>query len=240
MSLTQVFTTPVWRRHFFEAVIRDNLDLGRPDRVSLLFPTRLRRNTPPPELGYKTRVITYGVAPSLHVKFRHSPSSSTSKIMPSDGLCRTPGRPKSSRWVHLSIITASPGTQGRDRTAGTCRVRCLSGRCVNGTIGSPGGFRDTARQAVGEPAVAAGDPVVGHCADRSPPEPLRGDKRCAKATERVVDPVARGGVFEHYPVGRLDREPAEARASEVDCFSEPSMVNHVLFIAFAWQFSRGA
>src|SRR5438876_3145832 len=72
MSLTQVFTTPVYGRYFFEAVIRDNLDLGRPDRVSLLFPTRLRRNTPPPDLGYKTRVITMGVAPSLHVEFKHS------------------------------------------------------------------------------------------------------------------------------------------------------------------------
>ena len=72
MSLTQVFTTPVYGRHFFETVIRDNLDLGRPDRVSLLFPTRLQRNTPPPNLGYKTRVITMGVAPSLHVEFKHS------------------------------------------------------------------------------------------------------------------------------------------------------------------------
>jgi hypothetical protein len=72
MSLTQVFTTPIYGRHFFEAVIRDNLDLGRPDRVSLLFPTRLRRNTRPPDLGYKTRVITRGVAPSLHVEFKHS------------------------------------------------------------------------------------------------------------------------------------------------------------------------
>ncbi len=72
MSLTQVFTTPVYSRYFFEAVIRDNLDLGRPDRVSLLFPTRLQRNTPPPNLGYKTRVITMGVAPSLHVEFKHS------------------------------------------------------------------------------------------------------------------------------------------------------------------------
>jgi hypothetical protein len=72
MSLTHVFTAPVYGRHFFEAVIRDNLDLGRPDRVSLLFPTRLQRNTPPPGLGYKTRVITRGVAPSLHVEFKHS------------------------------------------------------------------------------------------------------------------------------------------------------------------------
>jgi hypothetical protein len=72
MSLTQVFATPIYGRHFFEAVIRDNLDLGRPDRVSLLFPTRLRRNTRPPDLGYKTRVITRGVAPSLHVEFKHA------------------------------------------------------------------------------------------------------------------------------------------------------------------------
>lgn len=72
MSLTQVFATPVYGRHFFEAVIRNNLDLGRPDRVSLLFPTRLNRRTPPPGLGYKTRVITHGVAPSLHVEYKHS------------------------------------------------------------------------------------------------------------------------------------------------------------------------
>lgn len=72
MSLTQVFTRPIYGRQFFEAVIRDNLDLGRPDRVSLLFPTRFTRRTPPPDLGYKTRVITYGVAPSLHVEFKHS------------------------------------------------------------------------------------------------------------------------------------------------------------------------
>ena len=72
MSLTQVFTTPIYGRHFFEAVIRDNLDLGRPDRVSLVFPTRFTRRTPPPHLGYKTRVMTYGVAPSLHVEFKHS------------------------------------------------------------------------------------------------------------------------------------------------------------------------
>jgi hypothetical protein len=71
-SLTQVFTRPVYGRQFFEAIIRDNLDLGRPDRVSLLFATRPRRNTRPPGLGYKTRVITVGVAPSLHVEFKHS------------------------------------------------------------------------------------------------------------------------------------------------------------------------
>jgi hypothetical protein len=72
VSLTQVFDRPVHGRHFFEAVIRENLDLGRPDRVKLLFPLRLTRATPPPEFGYRTRVITDGVQPSLHVEYKHS------------------------------------------------------------------------------------------------------------------------------------------------------------------------
>jgi hypothetical protein len=72
VSLTQVFDRPVQGRHFFEAVIRENLDLGRPDRVGLLFPLRLTRATPPPTYGYRTRVITDGVQPSLHVEYKHS------------------------------------------------------------------------------------------------------------------------------------------------------------------------
>jgi hypothetical protein len=72
ISLTHVFDRPVQGRHFFEAVIRDNLDLGRPDRVRLLFPIRITRATPPPPVGYRTRVITDGVHPSLHVDYKHS------------------------------------------------------------------------------------------------------------------------------------------------------------------------
>lgn len=72
VSLTQVFDQPAQGRHFFEEVIRENLDLGRPHRVNLLFPTRLTRRTPPPRLGYRTRVITNGVNPSLHVEYKRS------------------------------------------------------------------------------------------------------------------------------------------------------------------------
>ena len=72
VSLTQVFARPVQGRHFFEAVIRENLDLGRPDRVGLLFPHRITRRTPPPAWGYRTRVITDGVEPSLHIEYKSS------------------------------------------------------------------------------------------------------------------------------------------------------------------------
>jgi hypothetical protein len=72
VSRTQVFDRPVQGRHFFEAVIRENLDLGRPDRISLLFPKRITRRTPAPAHGYRTRVITTGIAPSLHVAYKHT------------------------------------------------------------------------------------------------------------------------------------------------------------------------
>ena len=40
--------------------------------MRLLFPLRLTRATPPPAFGYRTRVITDGVEPSLHVEYKSS------------------------------------------------------------------------------------------------------------------------------------------------------------------------
>jgi hypothetical protein len=68
VSLTQVFDRPLRGREFFETVIRDNLDLGRPDHVQLLFPRQIRRTTPG---RFTTHVITKGVNPSLHIAYKH-------------------------------------------------------------------------------------------------------------------------------------------------------------------------
>ena len=72
-SLTQVLDQPVSGRVFFEHVIRDNLDAGRPDQISLIFDRRLihsrRRSTPG---RFRTRVITEGVTPSLHIDYKHT------------------------------------------------------------------------------------------------------------------------------------------------------------------------
>ena len=54
-SLTQVLDRPVHGRALFEDVIRENLDLGRPDQVQLIFDRRITRRTPS---RYRTRVIT--------------------------------------------------------------------------------------------------------------------------------------------------------------------------------------
>jgi hypothetical protein len=72
-SLTQMLDRPVAGRIFFEQVIRDNLDIGRPDHVGLVFDRRIvtrgRRKTPS---RFRTRVLTTGVIPSLHVDYKHS------------------------------------------------------------------------------------------------------------------------------------------------------------------------
>jgi hypothetical protein len=67
VSLTQVFDRPLRGREFFETIIRDNLDLGRPDHVQLLFPRQIRRNTPG---RFTTHVLTKGVNPSVHVSYK--------------------------------------------------------------------------------------------------------------------------------------------------------------------------
>ena len=68
-ALTQVFDRPLTGRTFFEQVIRENLDLGRPDRVQLIFDRRVTRRTPG---RFRTRVITEGVVPSLYVDYKSS------------------------------------------------------------------------------------------------------------------------------------------------------------------------
>jgi hypothetical protein len=68
-SCTQVFDKPLHGRQFFEQVIHENLDLGRPDQISLIFERRVTSRTPG---RFRTRVITEGVIPSLHLSYKSS------------------------------------------------------------------------------------------------------------------------------------------------------------------------
>lgn len=66
-SLTQVLERPMSGRVFFEEVIRENLDIGRPDQVQLIFERRVLKTTPG---RFRTRVITEGVTPSLYIDYK--------------------------------------------------------------------------------------------------------------------------------------------------------------------------
>jgi len=68
-SRTQVFANSSQGRQWFEAVIRDNLDVGRPDRIQLVFERRITKATP----GlFRTQVVQEGVNPSLHADYKRT------------------------------------------------------------------------------------------------------------------------------------------------------------------------
>jgi hypothetical protein len=66
-ALTQVLDKPVNGRVFFEQVIRENLDIGRPDKVQLIFDKRTDWRTAG---NFRTRVLTEGVTPTLHLHYK--------------------------------------------------------------------------------------------------------------------------------------------------------------------------
>ena len=68
-SRTLVFAAPRQARAFFEAVVADNLDLGRPDEAQLIFGRQIRHNT----VGtFSTKVVTRGVDVTVNVFYRNS------------------------------------------------------------------------------------------------------------------------------------------------------------------------
>src|SRR3954449_3148567 len=72
-SLTQMLDRPISGRIFFEQVLHDNLDIGRPEQVSLVFDRRIIRKGRHATPGrFRTRIITEGVVPSLHVDYKNS------------------------------------------------------------------------------------------------------------------------------------------------------------------------
>jgi len=69
VSRTQVFTDPEQGWALIEMLIRDNLDLGRPDRVSLIFDRKVTKATPG---EFHTRVLREGIQPSIRIHYKHS------------------------------------------------------------------------------------------------------------------------------------------------------------------------
>jgi hypothetical protein len=68
-ALTQVLDRPLSGRILFEDIIRENLDLGRPDPVQLIFNRRVTKRM---TARFRTRIITQGVIPSLYVDYKSS------------------------------------------------------------------------------------------------------------------------------------------------------------------------
>lgn len=66
-SLTQVFDRPLTGRQFFDQIIKDNLIVGHPSQVQIIFDRRVTKATPG---DFRTRVISDGAIPSLHIDYK--------------------------------------------------------------------------------------------------------------------------------------------------------------------------
>jgi hypothetical protein len=69
LSDTRVFDRPAAGRAWFEQTIRDQLTLGRPDQIAVVFARRVSSRTPG---RFHTRVINRGVEPAIQVHYRAS------------------------------------------------------------------------------------------------------------------------------------------------------------------------
>ena len=69
MSDTRVFDRPQAGRAWFEQTIRDQLDLGRPDKIQIVFGRKVTKRTPG---RFQTKVITKGVEPVIQAHYKGS------------------------------------------------------------------------------------------------------------------------------------------------------------------------
>jgi hypothetical protein len=69
MSDARVFDRPAAGRAWFEQTIRDQLDLGRPDKVQIVFGRKLTSRTPG---RFQTEVITKRRQPVIQAHHKHS------------------------------------------------------------------------------------------------------------------------------------------------------------------------
>ncbi|HWO59932.1 MAG TPA: hypothetical protein VNO31_07860, partial [Umezawaea sp.] len=70
-SRTLVFDAPRHARRFFEALVTDNLDIGRPELIELVFRRGQRRGRPAAG-EFKTKVVSYGTEVNVNAFYRHS------------------------------------------------------------------------------------------------------------------------------------------------------------------------
>ena len=72
VSRTLVFDAPRRARGFFEALVTDNLDLGRPDTIEIIFDRQIRGGKRGTGGQFKTKLVTRGAEVTLNAFYRHS------------------------------------------------------------------------------------------------------------------------------------------------------------------------
>ncbi|HUK72259.1 MAG TPA: hypothetical protein VLW50_26410 [Streptosporangiaceae bacterium] len=108
ISRTIVFTQPRHARAFFDALVTDNLDLGRPDIIEIIFDRQVRKDT---ISEFKTKVVTRGTEITINAFYRHS------RIKSPEGQPGAAHRDRHQRRLRhrLPAAPAQPGPAPRPR-----------------------------------------------------------------------------------------------------------------------------
>ena len=69
VSRTLVFDDPRRTRRFFEALVADNIDIGRPELVAMVFARQVRKTTREP---FITRIFSPGTEVKIDFRYKHS------------------------------------------------------------------------------------------------------------------------------------------------------------------------
>jgi hypothetical protein len=69
VSRTLVFDDPRRARSFFEALVADNIQVGRPEQIAMVFARQVRKTTKGP---FRTRVFNAGTDVKLDFSYKHS------------------------------------------------------------------------------------------------------------------------------------------------------------------------
>ena len=91
ISRTLVFDDPRRARGFFEALVADNIGIGRPEQVAMVFARPLRR---PAKTNYGTRVFTTGTEVRIDFRYKH---------------CRIKQYLKDGRALRIETVINNPG-----------------------------------------------------------------------------------------------------------------------------------
>jgi len=116
VSRTIVFTQPRYARAFFDALVTDNLDLGRPDTVEIIFDRQVRSDT---DGEFRTNVITRGTEVTVNAFYKHS---------------RIKQYLKNGRALRVETVVNAPGDLGCQRRLHNLDELQARARAVNARV----------------------------------------------------------------------------------------------------------
>ena len=116
VSRTIVFTQPRYARGFFDALVADNLDLGRPDTIEIIFDRQVRSST---EGEFRTNVITRGTEVTVNAFYKHS---------------RIKQYLKDGRALRIETVVNAPGDLGCQRRLHNLDELQARARAVNARL----------------------------------------------------------------------------------------------------------